>query len=305
MGVVSTVSSIFLLLFLGYGMKKLRVLREEDANLLNNIVLYLTLPAFIFEAIHSYRNPIPWSIAKVPIVGFSMIAVVLVIAWLIGRALRLDRPTLGAMMLAAGFGNTGFLGYPVSVAAFHDKGALVTAVLYDMFAMALPLYIVGSMIAAAFAGERIDPKQILRMLLMPVLLAVPIALLLRPVTIPPTLMNSIHYLSNGTVPMVMISMGLSLSSKSLKGYAAPAVVACVLKLTVLPVISYFAYRYAGLTGITHQSAVVESAMPTAVMACVIAGKFGANNRFVAGVIFISTLIGIATIQATLLILGVR
>ena len=305
MNTISTVSSIFLLLFLGYGMKKIRVFREEDANLLNNIVLYLTLPAFIFEAIHGYHDPLPWSIAKVPIVGFSMMVVVLLIAYAIGRALRLDRPTLGAMMLAAGFGNTGFLGYPVSLAAFHDQTALVTAVLYDMFAMALPLYILGSMIAAAFAGERVQPREILKMLLLPVLLAVPVGLLLRPVTIPTPLMSSIHYLSNGTVPLVMLSMGLSLSARSLKGYAAPATTACILKLGLLPVISYFAYRYAGLTGITHQSAVVESAMPTAVMACVIAAKFGANGRFVAGVIFVSTLISIATIPITLLILGVR
>lgn len=305
MGVLGTVFSIFLLLFVGYAMKQFRILRGKDADLLNSIVLYLTLPAFIFAAIHSYRNPLPWSIVKVPVVGFAMIAVVLLIAYLLGRALRLDRPTLGALILAAGFGNTGFLGYPVSVAAFHNKGALVTAVLYDMFAMALPLYIVGSMIAAAFSGERVEARRILRMLLMPVLLTVPIALILRPVTVPAPIMSSITYLSNGTIPLVMISMGLSLSSRSLKGYVAPAAVACVLKLGMLPLISYFAYRSVGLTGVTYQSAVMESAMPTAVMAGVIAGKFGANSSFLAGVIFVSTLIGLATIPMTLVILGVR
>jgi predicted permease len=39
------------------------------------------------------------------------------------------------------------------------------------------------------------------------------------------------------------------------------------------------------------------------MACVVASKFGANERFVAGVVFISTLMSIATIPLTLAILG--
>jgi predicted permease len=305
MNVVGTVLSIFILLFIGYGTKKVRLLTAKDADLLNTVVLYLTLPAFIFEAIYSYHEPLPWSLAKIPIVGFAMIAVVLAIAYGIGRMLRMDRPTLGGMILAAGFGNTGFLGYPVTQAAFNHKGALVTAVLYDEFAMALPLYTVGIAIAASFAGAKADRKQFLSVFTLPSMIAIPIALILRPITIPQPLMAAIHYMANGTVPLVMISLGLSLSASSLKGYAAPAVVVCVLKLAVLPVITYFAYRAVGVSGITLQAGVLESAMPTAVMSCVLASRFGANGRFVAGAIFVATLISLATIPATLLILGVR
>lgn len=305
MSVVSTVSSIFLLLFLGYAMKKARVLRAEDTDLLNTIVLYLTLPAFIFETVHGYHQPLPWSMVKIPIIGFAMIAVVLFVTYLIGRAMKLDRPTLGAMILVAGFGNTGFLGYPVTQAAFHNQGALVTSVLYDNLGMALPLYVVGTMIAAGFAGEKASARQILKMLMLPTMLCLPVALLMRPMTVPAPIMNAIHYLASGTVPLVMISIGLSLTAKSLKGYVAPTIVVCVLKLAVLPFISYYAYGVVGVTGITHQAGVLEAAMPTAAMSCVVAMKFGANGRFAAAVIFVTTLLSIFTIPAVLLILGVR
>ena len=59
MSVLSTVFSIFLLLFVGYAAKKIRLLHAEDADRLNTIVIYLTVPAFIFEAIYSYRQPLP------------------------------------------------------------------------------------------------------------------------------------------------------------------------------------------------------------------------------------------------------
>lgn len=302
MGVVSTVFSIFLLLFIGYAMKKIRVLKAEDANLLNTVALYITLPAFIFQAIHDYRQPLKWELMKVPLVGFAMMAIVLVLAYLLARAMKLDRPTTGGMMLAAAFGNTGFLGYPVTQAAFGTSGALVTTVLYDMFAMALPLYLIGTFIAANFGGDKAEPKAIIRMALIPPLLTVPIALILRPFTMPHIINHSLEYLAGGTIPLVMISLGLSLSASSLRGYARPAVAALALKLAVLPCLTFFAYRAAGLTGTSLQVGTMESGMPTAVMACVVASKFGANGRFVAGVIFVSTLVSLATIPTALLIL---
>ena len=123
--------------------------------------------------------------------------------------------------------------------------------------------------------------------------------------IPKVLLSTIHYMSNGTVPLVMISLGLSLSASSLKGYGAAVIAVCALKLGVLPLMTYHAYQAVGIGGITLQAGTLESAMPSAVMGCVLASRFGANGRFVAGAIFVSTLLSIAMIPATLLILGVR
>ena len=304
MTVVDTVISIFLLLFVGYGTKKLRLLRAEDADLLNNVVVYLTLPAFIFEAIYSYRQPLPLSIAKVPIIGFAMILIVLAVAYLVGKALKLDKPTLSGLMLAAAFGNTGFLGYPVIKTAFTQKAALVTAVLYDEVAMALPLFTLGVAIAAGFAGERVDRKQLLRVFLLPSMLAIPVALILRPLSLPQPLMTSIRYLAEGTIPLVMISLGLSLSARSLKGYAVPVLAACVLKMALLPLLTFYSLRAGGVSGVMLQAGVVESGMPSAVMTCVIAAKFGANAKFVAAAIFVSTLLSIAAIPTVLVLLRV-
>jgi len=305
MPITNTVISIFLLLFIGYGTKKVRLLKAEDAEILNNVVVYLTLPAFIFEAIYSYREPLPLDIAKVPIIGFAMIAVTLGAAYFVGKALKLNKPTLAGLMLAAGFGNTGFLGYPVIKTAFTQKAALLTAVMYDEVAMALPLYTLGVAIASGFAGERFDRKQFVRVLTLPSMIAIPVGLILRPVALPLPLLTSIRYLSEGTIPLVMISLGLSLSARSLKGYAAPVLAACALKMILLPFLTYHSLRAGGVNGVMLQAGVLESGMPSAVMTCVIAAKFGANAKFVAAAIFVSTLLSIAAIPTVLAMLGVR
>lgn len=301
---IGTVLSVFLLLFVGYGSKKLRILRAEDASVLNDVVIYITLPAFIFMAIYGYKQTLPPSIAAVPVIGVATILIVLLMAYMIGKTLHLDRGTLAGFILAAGFGNTGFLGYPVVQAAFTDKSALVAAVLYDEIAMALPLYVIGMILVAVFAGEKANHTQVIKALKMPQLWAIPIGLVLRQFHIPLAIVTAIDYLAKGTVPLVMISLGLTLSSRSLKGYAIPLTAACFLKLAVLPIITYYASRHCGMTATIQQSTVLESGMPTAMMAGVLVAKFGENGEFMAGVIFVTTLVSILTIPATLLILGV-
>ncbi len=304
LGIVGTVLSVFLLLFVGYGTKKVRLLRPADAELLNSVVIYLTLPAFVFEALYSYRQPIPLSIAKVPILGFATMLVVLALAYATGRALRLDRRKLGGLMMVSIFGNTGFLGYPVVRAAFAEKGALVTAVMYDELGMALPLYTVGVAIAMAFGGERLDRGYMLNFFKLPLIWTMAVALLLRPFELPGPFLDAVGYLGGGTIPLVMISLGLSLSASSLKGMAAPVTVACLLKMGLLPLLTHYALTVGGVEGIMRSVTVLESGMPTALMAGVVAARFGADGKFAAGVIFVSTLLSIVTIPATLLILGV-
>lgn len=301
LGIIGAVISVFILMFIGYATKKLRLLRVDDVSVLSTIIVYLTLPCFVFEAIYNYRQPLPLSIAKVPIIGLGVILVVLVIAYLIGLALKIDRPTIGGIILAAGFGNTAFIGYPVIQSAL-GKNALMPAALYDELAMAFPLYTLGMVIAASFAGEKVDRKQLLKMASAPAVLAIPIALILRPYQLPMPILKTIGYLANATVALAMLSIGLSLSSKSIKGLAIPVLATCALKLAVLPFITYFAARAAGITGLNHTVTVLQAGMPSAVMSCVVASKFGANQRFVAAVVFISTLLSIITIPLTLLIL---
>ena len=172
--------------------------------------------------------------------------------------------------------------------------------------MAATLYTIGIMIAASFAGEQVDKGQIKKVLTLPPLWAIPIALVLRGVPLPETLLLAIRYLSAGTIPLAMMCMGLALSASSLRGYMVPVLIACALKLAALPFITYYAMGWGGVREtVIHQASVLEAGMPTAVMAGVVASRFGNSGKYVAAVIFISTLLSIVTIPALLLVIGVR
>ena len=293
-------ASVFLLMLAGYGAKRTGVLKATDARVVNSLAINLTMPAFIFVSIHG--QSLDSAMVKGPALGFVMEMVVLGLAYASARALKLDRRTTGGLMLAAAFGNTGFLGYPMVTAAFpHDGRAMPTAVMYDEFAMAMILNSVGVAVAASFAGKSFEWKSLLEFLKNPLFPSTVIALALRTVYVPPTIIKTLDFLAAGTVPLAMISIGLSLSARSIKKYPGALTAGCVLKMVALPALVYLTLPLLGVTGIVRQVMVLESAVPTAVIAGVIAGRFGANEEFVASAIFVSTLLSIAVIPAVLML----
>lgn len=300
--VLSTVSAVFLLLLVGYGARKLGVLRSSDTTVVNSIVINLTGPAFAFSAI--YGKPLTLQMIGAPMVVFVSSMMVMGLAYLIGTILRLDRKTTGAIMLVSAFGNTGFLGYPVTMAAFPGSGeAIATAVMCDQFAMALPLYSVGVVVAASFAAAKASRAQMFEFMKAPLLPATIIAILLRPVHLPQPFVTSMTILGQATVPLAMLSLGLSLSRSSLKTATVPFTVGLVLKMLALPAIVFLGLRLAGIDGVVRNVTVLESSMPAAIMTGVIAGRYGTNGAFVSAAIFLMTLISIVAIPVILMLLG--
>jgi len=55
----------------------------------------------------------------------------------------------------------------------------------------------------------------------------------------------------------------------------------------------------GITGLTRQVILTESAMPTAVISGVLAAEFGADTEFVTATILVSTLLSIVTLSVLL------
>ena len=86
-------------------------------------------------------------------VAWIVFAFIAVLAWLVARALKLPRPVAGAFILAAAFGNTGYIGYPITQALLGAE-ALPEAIFYDVFGTVGALVFVGLLIAQRYGEQR-------------------------------------------------------------------------------------------------------------------------------------------------------
>ena len=299
--VLGTISAIFLLLLAGYAARRFGVLKPGDASVVNAIIIYLTLPAFIFTALYGTR--ISGTQVLAPVIGLGGEIIVLGLAYLTARAMKLDRRTTGGLMLVAAFANTGFLGYPLTIAAFPgDRQALTTAVMFDQFGMAIPLYSIGIAVASVFGSKQLDLSGLVAFLKTPVFPVTIIALLVKNLPVPQPILASLSYMGAATVPLAMISIGLALTGGHLVSSIKPLIAVIVLKMAILPLLVYVGMTAAGASGTVLNVSVMQAATPSAVMAGVIAGRYGNNGPFAASAVFATTILSLVTIPLVLMLL---
>ncbi len=292
---------ILLLAAGGYALRKFGLVRPEAARDLNQIILYLFLPPLIFTALHNAH--LAWAVAAMPAMGWLAVGAGLLIAYAIGKLLRLSRPLLVTFLLASAMGNTTYLGYPI-VRGLYGPAHLTLAILFDLLGSTLAVNTIGMAIAGAASSRGTAPGVIARRLIsMPVLWALVLGLATRGIGIPAPLDRLLIRLGDLTVPMSMVTMGLALRITYLRHRWRLVLASAGIKLVAIPLVVWIAARALGLPLAFQQSAVLEGAMPTMFYALNLALFFDLDVPFVLGTIAVSSLLAMATLPLWFWLLG--
>ncbi len=101
------------------------------------------------------------------------------------------------------------------------------------------------------------------------------------------------------LPMMILLMGMQIQRTAVPERPSVVGVATIIRMVVVPALAIGIAALMHLTGPDRQAAVIQAAMPAAVMITVLAVEFQTAPAFVTGVVFLSTLISPLTL--TLLI----
>jgi predicted permease len=228
------------------------------------------------------------------------IAAVGVAAWAIGRFwLRLGSPAIGALICCVIVVNTGYLGFPMTVALLGAK-ALGSAVAYDQLVGGPMLFLVGFGVGAAFgdragAGGRMRVKAFLTR--NPPLLAV-IAGLLAPAALAPApLVRASHVVVAAMLVLGFFAVGIILSAERRQD-AAPLFawpdrrVAVALGLRLLAVPLFLAVISAVVIRLPP-AYLLEAAMPAGISSLIVGQAYGLDQHLIAMIIVWTTAIALA------------
>ena len=277
----------------GWVLRRTGLLRAEDARPINNIIIYAALPALIFQAVH----PAPLDLEFAWIAGIAWIAfgITATAAWFIYRALGLPSPVSGGFVLAAALGNTGYIGYPIALTFLGDDG-IVRAIFSDVFGTVAALLFVGLVIAERMGSADEDAvNPVKEALKFPAVIAVFAALALRFVAIPQPVSDGLDLIASLVVPLIMISVGISLRPGGIRKYAVPLTILSGLKLVVAPLVALAA----GSLLLDHADSirlvVLQASMPSMMLTLVIGARFKLDTDFIASAILVTTAASIITV----------
>jgi len=211
--------------------------------------------------------------------------------------LRLDRRMLSAFMLVAISSNSGNYGLPVVSLAF-GRDALAFASVYFVTS-AIFSYTGGVLIAAS---GRLDIRGAVgRLFRVPPFYAAVAALIMMGlhVTPPAIVMRPITMLSDAALPLMILVLGMQIERATMPERPVVVATAVFVSLVLMPLAAIAWAHAVGLQGPAFQAGVLQSSMPTAVMATILALEFDAQPQFVTSVVCIATLVSPLTV--TLLI----
>ncbi len=293
MNSTETILAIILLILIGYLAKRIGLLKSDDSITLNKIVINIAIPSLIFLAM--FNADLSNIKILIPITLICIITGILcgLLVYIFSRVRGYPKKTRWALVGTSALFNSGFLGYPVVLGVFGAAG-LVRAAFYDMGSTILFLCL-GILFILIFGGKY--TSIIKRTVLFPPLWGIILGILanffhLNPGFIPLEVLN---YLSGAAIPIIMISLGLSLEAGGLKNYFYAASYVTLIRLMISPLIAIFMVYILGLNGLEGTVTVVEAGMPSAMLSLVLAASYDLDINAAAACIFLSTVVSLITL----------
>jgi len=178
------------------------------------------------------------------------------------------RSTQGSFLLTAMLGNTGYLGYPVSL-MLVGQDYFGWAVFYDTLGSTLGAYGLGVVLAAYFSGRKqrshqSQLRQIGQALINnPALWSFWIGLAGRSLVLPQPVELGLRGLAWGTIALSLLLLGMRLSHLVSWQQVQPAIVSLMIKMLLVPLVLGFELPHLGVSELPQLAIVLQMAMPPA------------------------------------------
>lgn len=284
---------IILAIAIGYGINRLNIFSKDAPTILNQFVIYISLPAMILLQIpkltFSMDTLIPIIVAWM-VMFFSAILVLLV-----AKVFSFSKEITGSLMLVAILGNTSFMGIPI-VNAYMGESAIPYVLVYDQLGTFIALAIYGTFIASYYSSKsQITFKIItLKVLTFPPFISLVAALFLMGVEFNPILSKVLASFSSTIVPMALVAVGLQLQFKLPKEDLKPFSIALVIKLIIAPIFAIIICKIFSWDNEVSVVSIMESAMAPMITAGAIASMAGLAPRLSSAIVGYGILISFIT-----------
>ena len=267
---------------------------KPDIRAISRLSFYIFSPSLIFVSI-SHSELTGAAFGQMAVFTLLIISIMTLVTAATGKALGLDYRLLASLIIASIFVNGGNYGLALNQFAFGNQ-ALALAAIYYTFSSVM-VYSLGILVASM--GRRSAKDVLLHSLTLPTTYALLGAGLLRLTgwTLPLPVDRAVTLLSQGAIPVLLVVLGLQMASmRALPRSRLPLVaLASALQLIVTPLMGLLVARLMGLQGMARQVAVLESAMPAAVIITILAVEYDLDSEFISSTVVVSTLLSPLTL----------
>ena len=286
------VAVLFILIFVGFLLTKLSVIKEGGAKVMTDIVLYAVTPYVIINAFQREFDP---SMLKGLLIAllcaFCVMLFSVLLAELLYRRQQIEKAVV--YKFAVLFSNCGFMALPLQEAVLGSDGVFYGAAYIAVFNIFMWTYGLITM-----SGKK-ETKEIVKAVVNPGIIGTVIGVLffVLQVSLPTIVKEPISFLAslNTPVPMLIIGFYLATSNMTKALKDVHAYISIFIRLVGIPLLALFVMYFVGIDSVVLCAVVIAASSPVAAFSTMMSAKYNRDTQLSAGIVCASTLFSLLTI----------
>ena len=292
--VLTQVIILFILIFLGFALAKIKLLNNEWVRCMTDFVLMFVTPCVIIKSFFREFNK---SDLKNLLISF-LLGIILHISFIVLSVLFLrdkDKNRQVVLQYAAVFSNCGFMAIPLQQALLGESGVFLGSsfiAIFNAFVWSWGLLVM--------SGDKKTLKPI-KIITTPAFLAliIGLAVFLLSIPVPKIISEPVSMLAALNTPLPMIIIGFHLANSNvLKGLTnIKCIFAILLRLVIYPTAAITIMWLCGIKGDMLISQAICCSAPVAAVTTMFSAKYGRDTELSVNLVSLSTLLSLITMPA--------
>ncbi len=287
---VNATLPVFLVIVMGMLLNKIGLFPESYAAMTDKLVFKAALPVLLFKDIAAmdFRQDF-----DVKFVFFCMAATVCMFlgVWALSALFIRDKSIIGSFVQGSARGSAAILGVALAENIYGSSGLAPLMIL-----SAVPLFNVLSVIILTLHAQgehkKINIGAILKSIItnpiiLGILAGIPFSVF--NIQLPLLITKTVGSISSVATPMALLSIGASFSLSGAKKKLTPSIIACTVKLFILPLIFLPIAVVAGFKGAALVAIFVMLGSPTTVTCYIMSKNMGNDHVLSSNIIMLATL----------------
>lgn len=307
---LETITTFFLIGYLGFYLAKKGWFSDESSNLLSRLLTRVVIP---LNLVYSIRTALTKEefLANIgsALMPFLSIVLSLGIAWLLARWAKVERRHRSIFITAFSCSNTINIGLPINLALFGEVS--LPAVLIYYMANTVLFWSVGNYLLAsdsdAIAPAPLLSRQTAKRILSPAIIAflIGVALLLLDIRIPVVLGNAAKYLGGMTTGLATMCIGISIFETGIRNIKLnrEVLLICLGRFVISPLLLLGLLYWMPVQTISRNVYIIQSSLPPMTSIVLLAMYYKTDEKFASVAVSFATLCSIVTVPVFMVLLA--
>lgn len=299
--VFSHVFVLFVIMITGFVAGKAKFFSSAASKDFSALLLKIATPALIISSmLREFDGELLTDALLCLLIGLSTFGGGMLINYAIARPLRIKQSHRGIWSVATSFTNTGFMGFPMALAVFGEKGLFLAA--FINLAQTILIFSCGVRLTIS-DSDRENKESPLKTMLSPVniSLIIGLVLFLTQADVPTAAEDAVRTVAAIVTPVSMIIVGLDISKYRLSEVIKDrdACISAIINTVFIPLMLLGIFRLIPFRegSIVPGVSVLIMTMPAPSVSQAIAEQYGGDSAFTSHTIFLTSLLCLVTCPA--------